>query len=78
MRERERGCLKEDNMCKKQGHILREISVEREREQRSPKTRINLLYSIYPDRKHCFGIEKNGSTRLKWSIFGWGDIVQIS
>jgi hypothetical protein len=43
--------------------------------QRSLETRINLLYSIYPDRKHRFGIEKKWTLQ---SIFGWGDIVQIS
>jgi hypothetical protein len=33
--------------------------------QRSLKTQINLLYSISPDRKHCFGILKKRINRFK-------------
>jgi hypothetical protein len=40
--------------------------------QRSLETRINLLYSIYPDRKHCFGIEKKWIYRFKMVYFWLG------
>jgi hypothetical protein len=46
--------------------------------QRSLETRINLLYSIYPDRKHRFGIKKKWICRFKMVYFWLGDIVQIS
>jgi hypothetical protein len=41
-------------------------------EQRSLETRINLLYSIYPDRKHRFGIEKKWIYRFKIVYFWLG------
>jgi hypothetical protein len=37
--------------------------------KRSLETRINLLYSIYPDRKHCFGTEKKWIYRFKMVYF---------
>ncbi len=40
--------------------------------QRSLETRINLLYRIYPDRKHCFGIEKKQIYRFKMVYFSLG------
>ncbi len=40
--------------------------------QRSLETWINLLYSIYPDRKHHFGIEKKWIYRFKMVYFWLG------
>ncbi len=40
--------------------------------QRTMKTRINLLYSIYPDIKHCFGIEKKWIYPFKMVYFWLG------
>ena len=40
--------------------------------QRSVETRINLLYSIYPDRKHRFGDEKKWIYRFKMVYFWLG------
>jgi hypothetical protein len=41
-------------------------------DQRSLETRIYLLYSIYPDWKHCFGIEKKWINRFKMVYFWLG------
>ncbi len=46
--------------------------------QRSLETQKNLLYSISPGGKHCFGIEKKQINQLKVVYFFAGEILYKS